>query len=267
MKKILSIILAVVIAAGLACTVASADEFPQPEGGMKFEGRWAIMNGLVWVVYEEEGYRVSVELYNQEALTGEVWEYACYYSEEKDVLESVSSMKHTYSIDAENGDMTDNESEYEGFDEEGQTTVFAINSNGNLTWSDGHENAGADLEFRPIGDFGGIWQNEAEEVYVEIEWEGLADEETFFYFVFIRRGGEEQYTEFTMTGMYNPETDKLECTGSAVSYAKNAEGGYDMTSDDEIYDAFFSAMGNGKLLFEAANGIELEFVDPAMENG
>jgi hypothetical protein len=47
-----------------ACLPALADEVPQPEGGKKFEGCWAFACGLAEIVYEEEGYRVSVDLYN-----------------------------------------------------------------------------------------------------------------------------------------------------------------------------------------------------------
>ena len=278
MKRIIALIMALTMATVLMIMPVAAEEsktaaetvpeeYQQPEGGLKFEGNWAIMDGLVEIVYEEEGYRVYIELYNQDNMSGEIWEYACYYNEEKDVLESVTSRKHTYSTDPETYEVNDNEAEYEGFDEEGQMTVFAIDENGRLTWADGRENAGADLEFQPIGEFQGIWRNEEENVYVEIDWRGLTDEETFFYYVFIRRGAEEQYTEFSMTGLYNPDTDKLECSGSATSFTRNAEGGFDAAEDGETYDAFFSDMGNGRLLFETENGIELEYFDPAMENG
>jgi uncharacterized membrane protein YhhN len=67
------------MALALMSAAALADEMPQPEGGKKFEGQWAMMCGLVDIVYEEEGYRVSVDLYNQEEKTGTLWQYSCYY--------------------------------------------------------------------------------------------------------------------------------------------------------------------------------------------
>ncbi len=266
MKKLMGIILAAILAIGLACT-AAADEVPQPEGGKKFEGNWAIMGAMVNIVYEEEGYRVYVEAYNPDEMKGEIWEYSCFYSEDKDTLESISSLKRGYTLDTETLDPVYADSEYEGLDEEGMTTVFALAENGKLTWADAHENAGADLEFQCIGDFEGVWQNEAEEVYAEISWDGFTNGETFFYTVYIRRGGEEQYTEFSMTGNYNTETGKLEAKGTATSMTRNAEGSYDAADDDEEYDAFFSKTEDGKLLFETANGIELEYVDAVVENG
>jgi hypothetical protein len=51
-----------------------------------------------------------------------------------------------------------------------------------------------------------------------------------------------------MTGTYNEETGKLECTGSNVD-----------TEDKETYEAVFSRTEDGKLLYEAANGIVMEY--------
>ena len=134
-----------------------------------------------------------------------------------------------------------------------------------MTWADGRENAGADLEFQPIGNFSGIWKNEAEEVYVEISWEGLASSEDFYYTVFIRRGVEEHSVDFHMQGLYNRESGKLEASGTAVSYVKNSEGGFDPVEDSETYEAFFSMQENGKLMFETANGIDLDYAGPMLE--
>ena len=240
----------------------ASEEVPQPEGGKKFESRWALMGGQVYIDYEEVGYRVMIELYNKADLKGECWEYSCYYNEEKDALESVSSMKYGYTMDPEAYEVTYTENEYEGLDGEDNYTTFTINEDGMLIWADGHENAGADLQFQDIGTFEGVWRNEAEEVWTEIYWEGM-DEEYFFYTVFIHRGGDEQYTEFTMQGLYNPETGKLEATGPAASFTRNADGGYDVVYDEESHEAFFSWMENGNLLFEAANGIELVYDEEA----
>lgn len=98
MKKTMSFILALMTALTLICTAALADSVPQPEGGKKFESNWGMMCGLIEIVYEEEGYRVSVDLYNQAENTGTQWEYSCYYNEQKDILESISSRKIGYAL-------------------------------------------------------------------------------------------------------------------------------------------------------------------------
>ena len=98
MKKTLYVLLTAALIASLAVCAALADEVPQPEGGKKFEGRWALRGALMDIVYEEEGYRVHLEMYNPDDLTGQVWEYSCHYNGEKDVLESVSSSKYPYSV-------------------------------------------------------------------------------------------------------------------------------------------------------------------------
>lgn len=260
MKKILSAVLAIMMLAALGCAAALAeDEIPQPEGGKKFESDWAKMDGLVSICYEEEGYRVRVDLYNEADRTGSIWEYSCYYSEELDALQSVSAVKHPYTVDPDTQERVDGENVYEGLDEEGQTTVFSINQDGRLIWADGRGNEGADLEFRNIGRYEGVWRNDGEEVAVRFRWEGLRDEESFFYTATIRRGNDEFYVEFTMKGLPDPETGRLAMTGTAVSFTRDADGNYRPEEDGETYEAFFSVLENGKILFEAANGIELEY--------
>ena len=255
MKKTMSIILAVMMAMVMLLTAAVAEDvIPQPEGGKKFESNWGMMDGVVQITYEEEGYRVHVDLYNEADKTGTVWEYSCYYVEADDALESISSSKRGYSVD-ENGEDVFGDEEYEGFDEEGQTSAFTIDGNGMLCWKDGRENAGADLAFSNIGNFEGVWANEAEEVEVEIFWEGRRNENTFYYAAYIFRGAGDTLVQFTMQGLYNPETGKLE-----VAEAYNPDG-------SETYDAFFSMTEDGKLLYETANGIELEYKGLPQENG
>ena len=259
MKKMIGILTAIMMAVILICAFAAADEVPQPEGGKKFENDWALSGGLINIVYEEEGYRVMVDLFAGEEDGGTVWEYACYYNEEKDVLQSFSSLKRGYTLDAA-GDRLLGEAQYEGIDGEGETTEFAVGEDGFLRWTDGHgEHAGDDLQFRSIGRYTGAWRNDSDEVWVKIDWEGM-DEETFCYHVLIHRGGEETFTEFDMRGLPDLETGRLEASGTATVFTLNADGGYDAAGeDDEIYDAFFSELGNGRILFETDNGIELEY--------
>ena len=251
MKKLLAILLACTMLFTLAGTaVLAEDEQPQPEGGKKFEGNWAVMGGLVEIYYEEEGYRVLVDLCNNEDWSGVEYEYSCYYVENEDALVSISSAKTPYTSDASTFDRTRGEAEYEGMDEDGMETVFTIAENGSLHWADGHDKgAGEDLEFRNIGAFKGAWRSaEGEEpAWVEFTWEGL-DEEKYYYSVYLHRGDDETYTECIMTGTYNEETGKLECTGSNVD-----------TEDKETYEAVFSRTEDGKLLYEAANGIVMEY--------
>ncbi len=268
MKKILSILMALalcvtLVGAALAESTAAGDDFesfPQPEGGKKFEGNWAIAGGLVQIVYEEEGYRVAIQFPNVVDLKGETYAYNCYYNAEQDRLEAISAAKHVYTIDPETNDELPAEGGYDLFAAEDMDVSFSIDANGKLIWNDSVENAGADLEFVNIGRFEGQWMSEGEEdLWAEIMWNGL-DEEEFFYTVFIHRGP----VEFLMNGFYNAETGKLECMGTATQWVENAEGGFDPVEDGETYEAFFSMLENGNLLFEAANGIEMV---PGMPNG
>ena len=258
----MGILLAVMMVLVLACMAATADEVPQPEGGKKFEGNWAVQNMLLTIVYEEEGYRVCIETKNYEVMNGTRWEYNCHYVEEKDALVSMHSSKASFFFDEDNPDLPlFNAPEYEDLDVDNNETVFSFDDHGHIIWTDGRGNDGADLEFINIGDFGGSWKNDAEQVYVEITWNG--EDDAFFYNVWMQRGesNADTYVIFDMTGVYNNETGKLECTGTAVTHTKNADGEYAESEDGEIYEAFFSMAEDGKLLFETANGIELEYYE------
>ena len=265
MKKMLGILLAVIMVLTLACAAAVAEDVPQPENGKKFEGDWAIEGALIEIDYEEEGYRVFIEAVDEEEMKGVQWNYNCYYVDDKDSLVSISSSKITYYYSEEDpDDIQYDEPAYEGLDEEGKNTEFTINDDGRLIWLDAHDNEGQDLEFINIGRFGGSWRNEAEEVDAEITWNGNDGE--FFYNVWLQRGKEDAdtFVVFEMIGTYNEQTGKLECTGTGFTYTKNADGEYDVTEDGETYEASFSYAQDGKLLFETANGIELE---PFESNG
>ena len=258
MKKAIGILLALVMLGVFACA-ALADEVPQPEAGKKFESNWAVGGGLAEIVYEEEGYRVMLEITKEDG-TGSRWEYACYYHEDTDSLSSVSSSRLDFTTDPDTGDQVFGDYAYEGLDDENQGTEFIIDGDGYLVWKDGHDDAGAGLKFADIGRFDGVWKNEAEEVKAEFLWNGLSEDE-MFYTVYITRGKTDGdlYTLFLMNGTYDPAEGKLAADGTCTVYRKNAEGEYDAEEDGESYDAFFSMAEDGRLLFETANGIELEY--------
>ena len=125
------------------------EEAAQPEAGKKFENDWAIPGGLVQIYYEEEGYRVIMEIDKEGA--GSLREYVCYYHEDTDNLVSVSSSRTDYSFDPETGEKIYGDNVYEGFDGENQATEFSIDADGCLVWKDGREDAGAGLKFANIG--------------------------------------------------------------------------------------------------------------------
>ena len=259
MKKILSMILAAVLALALMCSAAGADDIPQPEGGRKFESNWAIFGMTVAIIYEEEGYRVGIESYNPAEYKGTVWEYSCYYSEEKDILQSVSSLKYDYTVDPETYDRKDGEPEYDGLDDEKTMTVFAIDENGMLIWEDGHGQDGMDLEFTDIGDFEGEWQSADGNVRAEIDWDDAED--NYGYTAWIQNGTDEAYTEYYMSGLYNPETEKLELEGTATQITVNTEG-VPETGEPNNAAIVLSFTEAGTLLLEGENPVEMEYSNP-----
>ena len=255
MKKFVSIILALALALSLACT-AYADEVPQPEGGKKFESGWAIFNTTIRIIYEEEGYRVSIRKTDPSEHKITEWDYSCYYVEAEDVLKSVSSSKRSYAINPETGESKDSTTEYDDLDGENTVTVFRITGDGFLNWEDGRGQDGFDSAFSKIGDFEGVWRSEDNYVWTEIEWND--SEEDYGYFVYLHRGFDDVYAEFTAKGLYNPETGRLEVrTIVPVATSMLKDGSYETEYDEDEYELFFSELGGGKILFEAENGVEL----------
>ncbi len=260
MKKLLCMLMALMLALvmGTAALAEDETETPEPEGGKKFSSSWALMGGRVDIDYEEEGYRVLINFFNQDDATGTMWEYSCYYHEDEDALVSVSSACHHYHHDPETFEPIHEEDRYSGLDEEGQESSFTVNEAGRLIWKDGRENVGADLEFQNIGSFDGSqYSNDDRTVWAEFEWEGL-NEETFWYYAFLHLGREKDDLEYTMTGTYDPETGKLNCTGTSIVWVPNDLGGYDPTEEEQPCSATFSLTEDGKLLYEEGN-VEMSY--------
>ena len=254
MKKWFSILLAVVMMGVVACA-AFADEVPEPEGGKKFGSNWAVPGGYAMIVYEEEGYKVMIDVLKDGA--GAIWEYSCYYMEDTDSLKSVSSTRTDYTYDPDTNEKTFKDPAYEGLDEENQTTEFAIDQDGFLIWKDGREDAGAGLKFTNIGDFEGVWKDATGSFRAEIRWNGATEDE-MFYTVFITRGDSERYDEFVMNAFYDAPIGKLSAMGTRTEFTKNESGEYDTKEDGENYEALFSKTADGKVLLEPEN-VELEY--------
>lgn len=264
MKKIVSIILALAMALALLCAAASADEVPQPEGGKKFESNWAIFNTTVRIVYEEEGYRVYIRMTDPTEHTGTEWEYACFYVEDRDALVSVSSSKNPFTENTATGEIVRGEYEYQELDDADQCAVFTINEDGFLTWTTGRGDEGMDLVFSDIGKFEGAWRSEDKKTEALIEWTDTEEDEGFGYNVYLRDEGEESYAEYSGHGLYDAKTGKMTAIADSLIISRlNAEGKYDMedvpVNPDEPLELIFSDLGNGRILLEKENGIELVY--------
>ena len=262
MKKLFAMILALTLALTLCCG-ALAEEVPQPEGGKKFETNWAIFGMTVEIHYEEEGYRVYIKSSDPFEHKGTEWEYSCYYVEAKDALVSVSSSKNDYTEDPETGAMNRGEPAYQELDGEGQEAVFTINENGNLEWRTGRGDEGIDLEFTDIGAFEGYWKSEDGKTSADIYWSDSEIGDEYGYTVYLYDEGDESYANYTLHGLYNPNSGKLVTTGSVSINRLNAEGVYEEevvpADPDEPWEIIFSSLGGGRILLERDNGYELVY--------
>ena len=248
MKKFISLILVLALALSLVCAAASAAEVPQPEGGKKFESDWAIFGMTVQIVYEEEGYRVYIQSTDPYERNGNVWEYSCVYNEEKDALLSVHSAKSSWTEDPATSDMQYGAFEYDDLDDEGQTTVFTISENGCLIWADGRGQDGLDLEFTDISCFRGYWASADGENWAEILWSDSEVGDEYGYHVYFHENGDKSFREYSLHGLYDPETGTLTASGPVMISTLNAEGEYDMVQAEEPAELVFSAPEDGKIV-------------------
>ena len=214
MKKMISILLAVMMLFAVAVAAAESEEIPQPENGKKFDTSWAIPGGRADIYYEEEGYRIHLAI--DKDMTETVWEYSCYYNEEKDALLSVSSSKNSFATDPATGEEVRGEYAYQGLDEPDQVTMFLIDGTGSLTWEDGRGQDGADLVFTDIGAFKGFWRSEDGETFADISWNDSEIGDEYGYNVFLHDEGDDSYAEYSTHGLFDPETGKLTVTGSVI---------------------------------------------------
>ncbi len=216
----------------------------------KFESDWALEGGLAEILREEEGWRVSLYLANRKD-GGARWEYNCLYDSAKNALVAVSAEKLEFTFDSMLTEQYSDTPAYDSFPE-GKAAVFTINGDGKLLWDDPIEQAGEGLLFTRIGRFSGEWEGDS--VHVSILW----DRYDLFYSVLLSRSAEDSYTDFIMNGVYNPDSGRLEAMGTATSFTQDENGVYQPGEEDtETYEAFFSMLDGGKLLYEAENGIEL----------
>ncbi|MBO7663792.1 MAG: hypothetical protein J6U01_10510 [Clostridia bacterium] len=265
-KHVISLVLSLCLLLTLTVGAALADEVPQPEGGKKFETNWAADNCLVEIDYEEEGYRVCItrnDTTDPMNLTGDQWQYNCHYDESKDALVSMHSERSSFTV-GESSEKIFGEPKYSELDPEGTNAVFTISADGKLEWNDPRDHAGDGVQFSNIGNFKGNWKSdagEAETVSVKIQWNGTSREEDWFYTVWVTRGATdaETYTVTLANCDYDAATGKLSGTGSMTVFTKNAQGEYDSQDSDENAEVIFSKTEDGKLLYEAANGIVLVY--------
>lgn len=264
MKKLFAVILALSLLLTAAVLPAMAeDEVPQPEGGKKFEGYWVLPGMYALICYEEEGYRVEINRYDLENSSGNRWSYNCHYNETEDTLVSIFSEMVGFTFGDNMRDPVYGEPVYT-YDlntPEGKEAVFAVTAGGKLTWKDGEGDAGNGLEFAPNGgSFEGNWkqaEGETDPVKAKIMWNGLTEDEMFFT-VYVTRGEEtaDTYTVTLGNCFYDPATKKIGCEdGVTTVFTRNAEGGYDTEDEEEATPIFFSFTEDGKLMYEAANGI------------
>ena len=101
MKKVLAMVLALGLLLAAMIPALAENAVPQPEKGKKFDTNWAAPGAKVDIAYEEEGYRVEVNTYDNEHSVGNRYSYNCVYNEEKDVLTAISAEMVSYSY--ENG--------------------------------------------------------------------------------------------------------------------------------------------------------------------
>ena len=272
MKKMLSLLLSALMILVL-CASACGEGTPEPEGGKKFHSDWAMFNMTVEVNYEEEGYRVYIKSSDPYEHNGYEWEYSCYYVEDKDALVSVYSSKSSYTEDPATLETTRGEYEYQEMDDENTVTTFTVNENGKLIWNCGRGEEGMDLEFTNIGAFKGYWKNADGRVTADITWSDSEIGDEYGYHIALHEDLGYMWSDYSLHGLYDPDTGKLTATGTVEVTGENEYGEFvteEQPADpDHPLEIVFSDLGGGKILLEKDGGTELfyDMMGAPEENG
>lgn len=146
MKRLLSILTAVVLMMALACTAAAAEEEyePMPAGAEVFEGNWRCDRAVIEMYWEEEGFKVTLR-WGSSAFEETRWEYSCFYHEDDNTLVSMPFGMRTDLVYDENGLVTSATEVYD----DGEA-VFSLDEDGFLIWLDEKENAGEGMRFEKV---------------------------------------------------------------------------------------------------------------------
>ncbi len=239
MKNLMKVILPVMMILALLCSPALAQG---TDASARFDNVWMAEDGTRIDAYTEEGgYILEIHrITDIDAGTGFVWEVHGLYNDGADRVDAVSVVK--WDAYTEDGEVREGTNVlYEDLE---NTSTFSLNEKGNLIWSDSREDAGAGLEFIPIGRYEGIWP--ATEASAQLMW---ADE---YYTVYIDVRNEKGQTEsYLYNAFYNRDTGRLEAIGSCelISFdAQNNETGREAL--EESFEAELYIDGNHDLVWE-----------------
>ena len=147
MKRFVLSVLAMLMILTAAVTVCAQDntEITVPEN---YKGAWACERAAIDMIRKDSGY-VAVIRWGSGADMMTVWQYTLGYDAENDCLADNGTGTKTIIKSTENGDSERTDEYTDG------TARFSINDAGMLTWEDGKEDSGHDMQFEKM-DYSGF---------------------------------------------------------------------------------------------------------------
>ena len=248
MKKVIAILTALVLALGLGCTFAMAedDSVPPSTPEMKaYESAWISEDGqtLVWIGRQDEGFQIeAVQMTGENTFTS--WEYLSMFDEETKSIKDAQGIKGDYKVTEEGKDEL-----IEGSSADDVKASFTLGEDGKLTWKD--EQAGKETVLEKIGNFIGSYT--FDRASIAFVWD---THENHYDVLVTWAENVSQLWEYQLVGEYDPKTETVNFKGlkQLLTYKDDGEIDTSAKVEEGELEGTFSFNENGGLVWKSSDG-------------
>ena len=253
MKKVIAILTALVLALGLGCTFAMAEEDYKPSTPeMKvYESIWVSndADARVWIGRQDDGFQIEAMQRNGDG-TFTAWEYLANFDEESQSIKDAVGVKGDYQF-------VDGKAEFiEGTNKDDVGASFTVDENGVLIWKEAKE-GGFDIGLLRIGNFAGRYVYER--AMLDFVWDVHEND----YNILLTWGeSADQNWDYQLKGTYIPEIETVKFQGLKQLLTYKEGGEIDTTAKIEQGEVEGSCYfnENGGLVWKASDLDEGEIV-------
>lgn len=251
MKKVIAILTALVLALGLGCTFAMAEEdsVPPSTPEMKaYESAWISEDGqtIIWIGRQDNGFQIqAVQKTGEDTFTS--WEYLSNFDEETKSIKDAQGIKGDYKI-------KDGKDEFiEGSSVDDVEASFILGEDGKLTWND--KQAGKETVLEKIGNFVGsytyergvlsfVWDTHENHYDILVTWLEEENENTT------------KVWDYELVGEYDAKTETVNFKGLKQLLTYKADGEIDTGAkvEEKELEGSFTFNKDGGMVWKSSDG-------------
>jgi len=251
MKKAMAILTALVLALGLGCTFAMAEEdsVPPSTPEMKaYESAWISEDGrtMVWIGRQDEGFQIeAVQMTGEDTFTS--WEYLSMFDEETKSIKDARGIKGDYKIKEGKDEFI------EGSSADDVEASFILGEDGKLTWND--KQAGKETVLEKIGNFVGsytyergvlsfVWDTHENHYDILVTWLEEENENAT------------KVWDYELSGEYDAKTETVNFKGLKQLLTYKADGEIDTGAKvgEKELEGSFTFNKDGCLVWKSSDG-------------